>query len=292
MIIQFSPFAYNVIQHYKNCLMLSKYHCTEERANGKAQEMVDYIIGKVSDATIELQECPYVKLGKKNGAKGNAFNKMLKWFQYKVSANNAWGVSVLYDENGNALVYRIVHCSYLKEPSPGWKQQTNASQQDKQEANESAKWIPLQDFNKQIQEENTMKKLNITRKQYNESKYFQKKYGTLEYVSESGNVYKTSKGETIRLMGEGRYKQINFTKDELLDRIQEYIIKFEEIRNQLDELSEFFYKNVKQSGRDFLRSAEYNSLSMHEQHQVYDTIMNAINTQGTLTLTATAHRSA
>lgn len=93
-------------------------------------------------------------------------------------------------------------------------------------------------------------------------------------------------------MGEGRYKQINFTKDELLDRIQEYIIKFEEIRNQLDELSEFFYKNVKQSGRDFLRSAEYNSLSMHEQNQVYDTIMNAINTQGTSTLTATAHRSA
>ena len=158
MIIQFSPFAYNVIQHYKNCLMLSKYHCTEERANGKAQEMVDYIIGKV-------QECPYVKLGKKNGAKGNAFNKMLKWFQYKVSANNAWGVSVLYDENGNALVYRIVHCSYLKEPSPGWKQQTNASQQDKQEANESAKWIPIQDFNKQIQQENTMKWKRI----YNES---------------------------------------------------------------------------------------------------------------------------
>ena len=157
MIIQFSPFAYNVIQHYKNCLMLSKYHCTEERANGKAQEMVDYIIGKVSDTTIELQECPYVKLGKKNGAKGNAFNKMLKWFQYKVSANNAWGVSVLYDENGNALVYRIVHCKYLKEPSPGWKQQSNSSQQDKQKVKESAKWIPIQDLNKQIQEENTMK---------------------------------------------------------------------------------------------------------------------------------------
>lgn len=139
--------------------MLSKYHCTEERANEKAQEMVDYIIGKVSDTTIELQECPYVKLGKKNGAKGNAFNKMLKWFQYKVSANNAWGVSVLYDENGNALVYRIVHCKYLKEPSPGWKQQSNSysSQQDKQKVKESAKWIPLQDLNKQIQEENTMK---------------------------------------------------------------------------------------------------------------------------------------
>ena len=137
-----------------------------------------------------------------------------------------------------------------------------------------------------------MKKLNITKEAFEKSRYFQRKYGKLEYVSESGDVYRTSKGETIRLMGEGRYKQINFTKDELLDRIQEYIIKFEEIRNQLDELSEFFYKNVKQQGRDFLRSAEYKSLSMHEQNQVYDTIMNAINTQGTSTLTATAHRSA
>ena len=137
-----------------------------------------------------------------------------------------------------------------------------------------------------------MKKLNITKEAFEKSRYFQKKYGKLEYVSESGDVYRTSKGETIRLMGEGRYKQINFTKDELLDRIQEYIIKFEEIRNQLDELSEFFYKNVRQPGRDFLRSAEYNSLSMHEQNQVYDTIMNAINTQGTSTLTATAHISA
>ena len=125
-----------------------------------------------------------------------------------------------------------------------------------------------------------MKKLNITKEDFEKSIYFQKKYGKLEYVSESGDVYRTSKGETIQLMGEGRYKQINFTKDELLDRIQEYIIKFEEIRNQLDELSEFFYKNVRQSGRDFLRSAEYKSLSMHEQNQVYDTIMNAINTQG------------
>ena len=137
-----------------------------------------------------------------------------------------------------------------------------------------------------------MKKLNITKEAFEKSIYFQKKYGKLEYVSESGDVYRTSKGETIQLMGEGRYKQINFTKDELLDRIQEYIIKFEEIRNQLDELSEFFYKNVRQSGRDFLRSAEYKSLSMHEQNQVYDTIMNAINTQGTSTLTATAHISA
>ena len=43
-----------------------------------------------------------------------------------------------------------------------------------------------------------MKKLNITKKQFSESNYFQKKYGTLKYVSESGNVYKTDKGNVLR----------------------------------------------------------------------------------------------
>ena len=44
-----------------------------------------------------------------------------------------------------------------------------------------------------------MKKLNITKKQYDESKYFTKKYGTLKFVSESGKLYKTDKGVVIAL---------------------------------------------------------------------------------------------
>ena len=43
-----------------------------------------------------------------------------------------------------------------------------------------------------------MKKLNITKKQFTESKYFQKKYGKLEYVSESGKLFKTSKGKVLK----------------------------------------------------------------------------------------------
>ena len=43
-----------------------------------------------------------------------------------------------------------------------------------------------------------MKKLNITKKHFNESKYFQDKYGKLEYVSESGKVFKTSKGNLLK----------------------------------------------------------------------------------------------
>ena len=42
-----------------------------------------------------------------------------------------------------------------------------------------------------------MKKLNITKKKFSESKYFQTKYGKLKYISESGNVYKTDKGNVL-----------------------------------------------------------------------------------------------
>lgn len=43
-----------------------------------------------------------------------------------------------------------------------------------------------------------MKKLNITKKKFNESRYFQTKYGKLEYVSESGKLYKTTKGKVLK----------------------------------------------------------------------------------------------
>ena len=43
-----------------------------------------------------------------------------------------------------------------------------------------------------------MKKLNITKDKFTESKYFQTKYGKLEYVSESGKIYKTSKGKILK----------------------------------------------------------------------------------------------
>lgn len=46
--------------------------------------------------------------------------------------------------------------------------------------------------------ESNMKKLNITKKKFNESKYFQTKYGKLEYVSESGELYKTTKGKILK----------------------------------------------------------------------------------------------
>ena len=47
-----------------------------------------------------------------------------------------------------------------------------------------------------------MNKLNITKDKFTESKYFTTKYGKLEYVSESGNVYKTSKGHVLKFVNE------------------------------------------------------------------------------------------
>jgi hypothetical protein len=43
-----------------------------------------------------------------------------------------------------------------------------------------------------------MKRLRITKEQFNRSNYFQKKYGKLEYVSESGRLFKTSKGKVLK----------------------------------------------------------------------------------------------
>lgn len=43
-----------------------------------------------------------------------------------------------------------------------------------------------------------MKKLNITKEQFEKSRYFKNKYGKLEYVSESGKLFKTSKGKLLK----------------------------------------------------------------------------------------------
>lgn len=47
-----------------------------------------------------------------------------------------------------------------------------------------------------------MKTLNITKERFEKSRYFQKKYGKLEFVSESGDVYKTESGDVIKFAAE------------------------------------------------------------------------------------------
>ena len=64
-----------------------------------------------------------------------------------------------------------------------------------------------------------MKKLNITKEAYDKSKYFTRKYGKLEYVSESGKIYKTDKGKILKF-NENAFG--GYTPDELEDELQKY----------------------------------------------------------------------
>ena len=65
-----------------------------------------------------------------------------------------------------------------------------------------------------------MKKLSITKEQFNRSRYFTNKYGKLEYVSESGKLFKTNKGkilkfkESTKKFGKKFTKESSNTKDE------------------------------------------------------------------------------
>ena len=67
-----------------------------------------------------------------------------------------------------------------------------------------------------------MKKLNITKERYDKSRYFQRKYGKLMYVNESGDVYKTSKGKIVKLFKEAR----EYIDDDSIDTesAEEFII--------------------------------------------------------------------
>lgn len=73
-----------------------------------------------------------------------------------------------------------------------------------------------------------MKKLNITKEAFNKSKYFQDKYGKLEYVSESGKIYKTSKGQVIKFVKESSDllpAEPKMKISELISRLQEIMDK-------------------------------------------------------------------
>ena len=65
-----------------------------------------------------------------------------------------------------------------------------------------------------------MKKLNITKEQFNKSKYFQRKYGKLEYVSESGRYFKTDKGNVLKFVKESEDDEWKI--DNLLAQICQY----------------------------------------------------------------------
>ena len=75
-------------------------------------------------------------------------------------------------------------------------------------------------------EETDMKKLNITKEQFNKSRYFTKKYGTLAYVSESGKVFKTDKGKVLMFkesIVDDDDDYARFVMSDLTDSIEKYL---------------------------------------------------------------------
>ena len=65
-----------------------------------------------------------------------------------------------------------------------------------------------------------MNKLNITKEQFNRSRYFKDKYGKLEYVSESGRMFKTDKGKVLM------FKE-SWNKDDYDDQPRKFRPKFD-----------------------------------------------------------------
>ena len=72
-----------------------------------------------------------------------------------------------------------------------------------------------------------MKKLSITKESFEKSKYFTNKYGKLEYVSESGKVFKTSKGKMLKFKESDERKECRHNiiraYDSLEQALREYM---------------------------------------------------------------------
>lgn len=70
-----------------------------------------------------------------------------------------------------------------------------------------------------------MKKLNITKEAFEKSNYFKNKYGNLEYVSESGKLFKTDKGKVLMFkessVDDDDYA--HFAISDLTDNIEKYL---------------------------------------------------------------------
>ena len=77
-----------------------------------------------------------------------------------------------------------------------------------------------------------MKKLNITKKQFSESRYFTTKYGKLEYVSESGKFYKTSKGKILKFNESQNDVTIDDFKRMYGNNAAEALIKYCDVKNK------------------------------------------------------------
>ena len=139
------------------------------RSKGRRQELVrtmsQTIREKASKLDTQSNDCWFKQLGQERDDNDKPLNHNLKGFQYTSPSSSVWEVSVLLDFKSKfAIVYRIVPCVKITESPPGWKQQSNDSQQEKvKESN--AKWLLLSKFVNR----NTMRNGNMKRIRFNES---------------------------------------------------------------------------------------------------------------------------
>ena len=70
-----------------------------------------------------------------------------------------------------------------------------------------------------------MKKLPITKEAFEKSRYFKSKYGKLEYVSESGKVFKTDKGKILKFKESNERMSDNEAQiNDFLEKIGDYLM--------------------------------------------------------------------
>lgn len=163
-----------------------KYHPCDARTIRRKISAMRRGIKQSAKYPLALPDCTDKILGYEVNQDGTLKYPCFKQIIYEDSTSHAqWKFSVIYDASTKtSTIYRMWNCEGIHEST--------------------TKWILLQEFvnrntmRNYTMRNNTMKKLNITKEQFNRSRYFQKKYGTLEYVNESGEVYKTSKGKLLK----------------------------------------------------------------------------------------------
>ena len=114
-----------------------------------------------------------------------------------------------------------------------------------------------------------MKKLNITKEQFEKSKYFNNKYGKLEYVSESGKVFKTEKGKILMFKesaskGFEKFCEELKTKFSNIDGVRIYLMDNEDGSNTItvsirrfdDARSVWYPEDVKKIGQFIKRKCD------------------------------------
>lgn len=133
-----SPEVYAGIYDYEQELKQPPYQCYDDTIASKVNAMKDVILQKAS-IPLTLPNCKDRKLGYEKNQDGTPKFPCFKSIIYKDAKSRfKWKFSVIYDAStGISTIYKMRCCRGVSK--------------------ESAKWIPIQDFNKQINEENTMK---------------------------------------------------------------------------------------------------------------------------------------